>query len=278
MAKNRFGFSSKKSLRFSFLENLFLTKRQRFVVSVILLTLGLFYSEHLLGKSGFFVVFFLSLASSLLFFTSVYADIKENKSLIVYALPLFYYTLAIGLFYFLIPPRVISRFVITSLYAFGLYSLCLSQNIFIVASLRTIPLMSGARIVSLAITLVSFFFLSTVAFSLRLPLIFVIMLLFAFTFIATFQSIAVTFEKSIKKSLLWVLALTTCILEVSVILWFWPTMPTLIALFLTGLFYTLIGLTHAWFDKRLFRNVMWEYIWVAAIVLFVLILLTPWRG
>lgn len=90
---------------------------------------------------------------------------------------------------------------------------------------------------------------------------------------ATFQSIAVTFEKSIIKTINWVTVLALCLFELSIVLWFWPSTPTLISLFLTGIFYTIIGLSHAWFDRRLFRGVMWEYIWVGALVFFMLIFL-----
>ena len=70
----------------------------------------------------------------------------------------------------------------TSLYALGLYSLFLSQNIFTVSSIRTIALLSGARTVSLVLTLLSFFFLSNVVFSFHIN-IFLTLLLILYLFI-----------------------------------------------------------------------------------------------
>ena len=59
------------------------------------------------------------------------------------------------------------------------------------------------------------------------------------------------------------LSLTFCLVEVALFLWFRQASPTVLALFLTSIFYVLIGLTQAWFEKRLFRSVILEYFWVS---------------
>jgi len=74
----------------------------------------------------------------------------------------------------------------------------------------------------------------------------------------------------------WAGVVTLCLVELASVAWFWPSSPTVIALFLAGILYTMVGLSHVWFDKRLFRNVMWEYVWVGVIVFFVLLLFTSW--
>lgn len=259
-----------------------INKRQRFVISVIIAAFGLFMSENLLGRSGFYVTIFLSLLSGILFFASVFNDIRGKYSLSIFILPIFLYTLSVGLFYFLVPPRFLSRIIITALYALGLYSLYLSQNIHIVASLRTIPLLSGARIVSFIITVLSYFCLMAVIYTLnstlQLSIVITGLLVFVVSFLATFQSIAVAYEKSFRQSLLWSLPLALCLLEVGLLLWFWPTTPTVIAIFLTGFFYTIVGISHVWFDKRLFRGVIWEYIWVAVLIFSLLMVFTEWKG
>jgi hypothetical protein len=75
---------------------------------------------------------------------------------------------------------------------------------------------------------------------------------------------------------MWVSALTICIIEIATVLWFWPSSPTVISLFLTGFLYILAGLSHIWFEKRLFKGVLWEYVWVGFVVVLVLLLFTPW--
>lgn len=260
----------KRVLRFS------IDKRQKFVIAVILLSLGLFGAEFQFGKSGILIALLLGIMTDLFLYWSVREDLKGNFTLSLFILP-FFYSLAFGLFYFLVPARLLFRLILTGLYAFGMYSLFLSENIFIVSSIRTIALLSGARIVSFVITLISFFFLTNTIYTLHLPVYFILLIFIIYTFPLLYQSIwTYTLQKTPYPIRLWALALTVSLAEAAGIIWFWPTSPTVIALFLTGFLYTLVGLSHAWFEKRLFRSVMWEYVWVGATVFFVFILFTSW--
>ncbi len=254
------------------------SKRQRFIIAVVLLSFGLFASQHLFGRSGVFLTFFLSFLSVFFFFLTNYRDVRANFSPYLFVLP-FFYSLAFGLFYFLAPTRFLSRLLMTTMYAVGLYSLFLSENIFTVASMRTIALLSSARTVSFIITLLSYFFLTNVVFSLEFTALPKAIIIFVYTFFLAAQSIwSYTLEKFQSFHYLWVLAISCCFFEMAILLWFWPSDPTFIALFLTGLFYALVGLSHVWFDKRLFRNVLWEYIWVVVIVFCILFLFTSWKA
>ena len=252
------------------------TKRERLVAGVAILSIGLFISEYILGKSGIFMVFVLSLLADFFLFLALYEDLKENFYPQIFILP-FFYSLAFGLFYLLVPIRFLTRIVITSIYGVGLYSLFLSQNIFTVSSIRTIALLSSARTVSFAITLLTYFFLSNVVFSLHSNILITDLLIFAFSFPIILASLwNYTLEKSLKSNFIWTASLTGLIIESASILWFWPSTPTLISLFLTGIFYTLVGLSQAWFEKRLFRGVIVEYFWVSIVTFAVLIFFTIW--
>lgn len=278
MKNNVLAFFNRKKGSKTRKRELNITKRQRFVIAVLLLSLALFFTEHNLGKSGFYITIVISFITSILFFISMYKDIKGNINLQMFVLPCLY-TLAFGLFYFLVPARFISRVVLTSLYGIGLYSLFLSLNIYAVASIRTIALLSSARTVTFIITLISFFFLSNVLFTLRFSIIPTSILMYVFSFLLILQSIwTITLEKSITKHLAWVALQALCLMEVTLLLWFWPSTPTVISLFLTGFFYTIVGLSHIWYERRLFKGVIWEYLWVAVIVFFILIFFTSWNG
>ena len=158
------------------------------------------------------------------------------------------------------------------LYAFGLYSLLLSENIFIVSSIRTIALLSSARTDSFIVTLLSYFFMATVVFSLHLNIFITLLFMFAFSFPLIMHSIWThTLESDFRSHFEWVLLITVCIVEAALMLWFWSTTPTIIGLFLTCLFYILVGFSQVWLDKRLFKGVMWEYIWVTVIAFLVFI-------
>lgn len=259
-------------------ERIIVSKRQRFVIGVIILSLGFYFSENLFARSGIYMSFVLAIATNIFLLWASYRDIRENFSLSIFILP-FFYSLSFALFYFLAPGRLLTQFIVTPLYAIGLYSLFLSQNIFIVASARTIALLSGARIVSFIITLVSYFFLSTILFSLDISIIPIALMFFVVSFLLVMQNLwTITLERSIKTYSIWASILALCLVEIATVLWFWPTSSTVIAIFLTGFFYTIVGPAQIWLEKRLFRGVLWEYVWVGIIVFSILLSFTFWKG
>lgn len=266
-------FNSKKGKRtitFS------IDKRQKFVLGMLILSAILFLTEFQFGKLGLVVATFLALATEGILYWAIKDDLKENFSVNVFILP-FFYSLAFALFYFLVPTRLLFRLILTSFYAFGLYSLFLSQNIFIVSAIRTIALLSGARIVSFVLTLLSYFFLTNILLTLHLNILLILPILAIYTYPLIYQSLwTYNLQKNPIPMREWAGVLTLCIVETAAIVWFWPSSPTVIALFLAGFFYTLVGLSHVWFEKKLFRNVMWEYVWVGVIVFFVLLTFTSW--
>lgn len=259
------------------LSHITITKRQKFVFVVMFLTIGLFIAENLFGRSGIYIAILLAILTDVLFIIIMYPDLKGNFAPAMLILP-FLYSLSCGLFFFLAPPRFLTRFMMTLVYAVGLYSLFLSHNIFIVAAIRTIALLTGARIVSFILTILAFFFLTTVVFSLHLPILPVLALVFAYSFFLIIHALwTVSLEKKFFAFWQWNAILAFCVTEMALLIWFWPALYYFIAIFLTGFFYTVVGLSQAWFDKRLFRNVLWEYIWVSAIVLCILLFFTTWN-
>ena len=250
-------------------------KRQKFVLAVVILSLGLFFTEYQLTQWGIIVTLILPFLTALFLLWAIYDDLKESKLYQVFILP-FIYTFAFGFFYLLTPATFIIRLLLTAIYAFGLYSLYLSQNIFVVSSQRTIQLLSGARIVSFVITVISFFFLTNIVFSFHVVIFPVIALIAAYTYMLIYHSLWTYTLQKYSQSLIWVSALTACVIEVASLVWFWPSSPTVTALFLTGFFYAIVGVSHIWFEKKFFKGILWEYVWVGTIVFFVLLLFTQW--
>lgn len=256
--------------------NFSIDKRQKFVVAVIILFLGLFFAEFQFSKAGIFIAIALAFATNIFLWWAIRHDLKGNKAYHIFILP-FFYSLAFGFFYFLTPTAFLSRLLLTAIYAFGLYSLFLSQNIFIVSSVRTIQLLSGARIVSFVITLISYFFLNNIVLTFHISIIPIILLMLTYTYLLVYHSLwTYVLQRAQQPLALWSAALTVCLVEIATIVWFWPSNPTVIALFLTGFFYTIVGLSHIWFEKRLFKGILWEYVWVGTIVFFVLLAFTQW--
>ena len=255
-----------------------ITKRQKFLIAVVVLSAALFFSEYVFNTSAIFLAVGLGIATDVFLFLALYKDMRESFAAQSLVLP-FLCSIAFGLFYFLTPARFISRIILTSMYAISLYALFLSENIFLVASVRTIALLNSARIVTFVISLLSYFFLTNIIFTFRLSFIPTILLIAFFSLFFVIHGLwTYTLEKSLRRDGSWILIITLCLIELAGVLWFWPTTPTMVALFLTASFYTLTGLSHMWFDKRLFQSVFWEYAWVVGFACILLVWFTSWQG
>lgn len=258
-----------------FRKNLF-TKRQRFAAGVIILSLILFLMEHFLGRYALYLIFILAALTDVFVFWALRRDLKGNFTPQVFILP-FLYTLAFGLFYFSLPPRLLVEIFLTILYSVGLYSAFLSQNIFTVSSIRTIALLSSARTVSFVLSIFIYAFFTNTVFSSQLSFFIILPLIFTYSLLLVIHSLwTYTLERKVIAELKWGVMLSLCLTQMSFLLWFWPSKPLVISLFLTGFFYIIVGLSHLWFEKRLFKSVLWEYIWVAVFVFIVLVVFTSW--
>lgn len=254
-----------------------LNKRQKFVVAVFLLSCGVFLSEYFTGITltvAAIILAFLTVAFLLLILRK---DIKGSFFAPILILP-FFFTLAFPFFYALVPERLLSRIIVTGIYAFGLYSLFLTQNIFAVSGIRTINLLRSARIVAFVITLLVYYFLVNFIFSLRLPVLLTPLVILPLSFLMNIQSLwTYTLDSSqIKPIATFSLIISICIAQLSYVLILWPVNASIYSLFLAGIFYTYSGLCHAWLERRLFKGILWEYVWVGFISVLFLIIFSKW--
>lgn len=254
-----------------------LNKRQRFVAAVLALSAGVFLSEYFTGITITLTAVFLAVLTVLLLLLILRRDIRGTFYAPILILP-FFFTLAFPFFYALVPERLLSRVIITGIYAFGLYSLFLTQNIFAVSGIRTINLLRSARIVAFVLTLLVYYFLVNFIFSLRLPVVITPLIIFPVSFLMNIQSLwTYTLDPSqIKPIATFSSIISVSILELSYVLVLWPVNASVYALFLTGIFYTYSGLCHAWLERRLFKGILWEYVWVGFISVLFLIIFSKW--
>lgn len=254
-----------------------LNKRQKFVIAVGLLSVGVFVSEYFTGLRLTITAFALAAFTNIALLLVLRRDVKGTFYWPILILP-FFYTLAFPFFYTLVPERFISRLLIAFLYAFGLYSLFLTQNIFAVSGIRTINLLRSARIVAFVITLLVFYFLVNFIFSLRLPVFITPIFLFFISFFMNLQSLWTYSLDStqVKPIALFSTVIAFCVLQLSYVLILWPVNASVYSLFLTGIFYTYSGLCHAWLEKRLFKGILWEYVWVGFISVLFLVIFSKW--
>lgn len=254
-----------------------LNKRQKFVIAVLLLSGGVLMSEYFSGIKLLLASTGIAVATDLLLLFILRKDIKGTFVAPTLVLP-FFYTLAFPFFYTLVPTRLLSRLIITVIYAFGLYSLFLTQNIFAVSGIRTINLLRSARIVAFVITLLVFYFLVNFIFSLRLPVLLTPLIILPLSFLMNIQSLW-TYSldtTQVKAIALFSAAIAISILQLSYVLVLWPVNASVYSLFLTGIFYTYSGLCHAWLERRLFKGILWEYIWVGFISVLFLVIFSKW--
>lgn len=254
-----------------------LNKRQRLVLSVFILSLSFFLLQFLDGVYLFISILILALLTDLFLFFVLRKDVKGTFFYPILVLP-FFFSLSFPFFYTLVPDRLISQLIITVLYSFGLYALFLTQNIFAISGIRTINLLRSARIVSFVLTLLVLFFLFNFAFSLRQIYFITPVLTFIVSLFMSFESLwSYSLDKSqIKEIAFSALVISLAITQLSFVLAIWPVNAAIYSLFLTGIFYTYSGLVHTWLERRLFKGILWEYIWVGLISVLFLVVFSRW--
>ncbi len=254
-----------------------LTKRQKFIASSVLLSLG-FVGIRFLGDDYRFLGIGILAILSVLSFVWSLDGLGFNATLLVLILPAFF-TLGVGLFWFLLPATVFARIPIIILYGIGLYALSLTMNIFTVSSIRTIALARAAKGVGFVLTLFAGFLLYDAILSLRSSWYLTSIIIFLVSFPLFLQGLWSSklmrqFEKGL---ILYSVILAYGIMVIAMLLYFWPVSVVEGAIFLTVSMYVLLGLGQSDQEGRLFRQTVREYLVVGIIVFLALVVFTSWR-
>ncbi|OGH17016.1 MAG: hypothetical protein A3C30_02070 [Candidatus Levybacteria bacterium RIFCSPHIGHO2_02_FULL_40_18] len=241
------------------------------------MSIGIFISTYLSGINLIITSIFLSFLGIILLYFTLRSDISGTFYYPILILP-FFFTISFSLFYPLIPARLLTRIIVVLLYAFGLYSLFLTQNIFAVSAIRTITLLRSARIVSFVLTIVVLFLLTNIIFSLRLSFFITPIVISILTFLLNFQSLWVysLSREFIRESFISSLLVSLALGQLAFVLNLWPVTAAIYSIFITGIFYAYSGLTHAWIEKRLFKGILWEYVWVGFLAILILVFFSNW--
>lgn len=258
-----------------------MTKRQRFVITSILLSLGFVGISsgylNIEGQNRFLSVFGLSILTLILFIWSLREGLGRNLTLLVLILPVLY-TIGVGVFWFLIPSHILAKIPVVVLYGLGIYALCLTSNIYTVASVRTIALLRAARGVGFVLTLLTFFLIFDAILSIRINLVlqFIFVFLVSFPlFMQGFWSIPLSTTMNRKLAgITFVSSLATA--QVALSLYFWPVTVVVGSLFLTALCYVLLGLGQAYLEGKLFKQTIREYLLLGALVFIGMLIVTTW--
>lgn len=256
-----------------------MSKRQRFVITSLILSLGFIGIQFLENKYRFPSIGLLSLLTAILFSWSLIEGLGKNMTLLALVLPTLF-TLGVGIFWFLLPASVFTRIPIVLFYGLGIYALCLTSNIFTVAAIRTIALLRAARGVGFVLTLITSFLIFDAILSLKTPLFLTFILSLLGSFPLLLQGLwSAALEIRLSKELLIPSAIFSLIVgEIAASLFFWPVTVVVGSLFLTVSIYVLLGLGQAKLETRLFSQTVREYLLVGFLVFIGMFLATHWGG
>ena len=266
------------------------SKRQKIILTSILLTLGLISTQLINFNLRFKFLLMLGAGSFALTFWALLEGFMEGvhrkrfpfnlaKAIILLILPTFF-TLAVASFYFLLPVRWLTRIPVAIGFGLIYYLLLLAQNIFSIASIRTIPLYRAASTLSLVCTVLTAFLIFVVIHSFDLLFIWNGLLILILSFLLTLQMLWTVEMGEIpsKKLILQSQIISLSLGEIALSLSFWPLNHIMWSLILTSVMYSLLGVVTHFMRGKLTRRIGWEYVVVSGFFLLVAFLTTSWVG
>lgn len=256
-----------------------MSKRTKFILTSVLLSVGFIAINFLDNQYRYYSIGILGISTMVLFGLSLREGLGRNATLLTLILPTFF-TLGVGLFWFLLPATIFTRIPVIIMYGFGLYFLALTANIFTVSAMRTIALARAARGVGFVLTLLTSFLLFDAILSLRADLLVTAVLSAVISFPLFLQGLWVSvLDRHLSvEMILYSLVLSTGVVQVQVMLYFWPVSVVVGSIFLTVAIYILLGLGQAQMEGRLFKKTLKEYLTIGLIVFIAMLAATKWGG
>lgn len=252
-------------------------KRRRFIVASLLLSLVMLFSSFLsFNQLKYFLPVFALLTYGAVFF-ALLEGLAGPEWLMLFIHPL-YFTLAFNLFYFLLPVRWLTRIPFVFLYGLAIYAILLSANIFNVGAAKSIQLFRVAFSVNFLLLTITAFLVFSLILSLKLTFFLNFLLIFFLTFPLVLHFLwsinpSTTFKRDLGR---YVGLICLFLGEVGMVFAFMPLRSIIFALLLTGCFYSLLGLSQAYLEGRLFASRIREFIFVLICVLVVVLLTVRW--
>lgn len=252
-------------------QNLTMTKRRKFLLVSILLSIGLIIVQRLPVESRYSAIVFFAISAYLLTAWSLFKDLKGVNWIVNLILPTLY-PVSVALFYFLLPQAAATRMVVVVLFAISMYALLLTSNIFAVATTRTIQLLRAARAVGFLLSILTSAFLFHVIFSLRLAGWAIGLLVFAVSLPILWQGVwSYVASSTIKREFYYGLVGAVVISEMAIALSYWLIGVPLASVVLAMGMYVVLGLFQHDTEGRLFARTIQEYLGFAGIVFAVVI-------
>ncbi|MDO8638031.1 MAG: hypothetical protein Q7R43_00520 [Candidatus Daviesbacteria bacterium] len=255
-----------------------LNKREKIVIASAILSVGLISTQLVPFYLTYRFIIGLTILAYIVSFWTLREGMDRLKAVILLILPTLF-TLAISSYYFLLPVRWLTRLPVAFLFGITFYFLLLSQNVFNVASSRTIPLYRVASTTILILTLITAFSLFNVMFSFHMLFIWNGLGIFLISFPLILQVIwSIEMEKLSSLIIVYTSILSLLIAELGVILSFWPMSTSMSSLVLSTGLYISLGISTHTFRERLNRGVVWEYFGWGVLIFIIAFFATSWKG
>ncbi len=255
-----------------------LGKRQKIIITSIILSFGLLYTQLVPIYLTYHFIFGLSVLALLLSIWALWEGLSRLKAMVLLILPTLF-TLAVAGYYYLLPVVWLTRFSVAAAFGLSFYCLLLSQNVFNVSSIRTIPLYRAASTVAFTFTLITAFLLFNVILSFEMIFFWNGVAVFLLCLPLILQVLwSIEMEGVNSQILLTGIFLSLVLGEIGLALSFWPLSGPMASLILSTVLYVVLGImTHSIRD-RLSKNAVYEYIVVGAVVFLVAMFTTSWTG
>jgi hypothetical protein len=253
-------------------------RREKFVITAIMLSLGLLGVQYLPLDWRYWAVAGFSLLSYVVAAWALSDDLQKHEWLTVVPFPTLY-AASVGLFYFLLPENLLSKFFILGLFGVGMYALLLTANIFSVAKGRTIQLLHAAHAIALLFTLLTSLLFTNTIFSLRLPFYWNGLLVGLVHFPLILMSLwSVELESRVPRTLTSLSGvLTLLLMEIAIVLSLYPFSVWNMALFIMAILYVGLGVLHSYLKGRLFQTALREYSFLVAFIILMFFVLFPYK-
>lgn len=256
-----------------------LTKRQKIVISTIFISINLLVTFLVGPELRLKSMLTLLVLTYLLSLWSLWEGLTPIKAFVLLTLPAMY-AFAMSSAYFVLPIRWLTRLPVIIFFGFSFYLLLLSQNIFNVASIRTIPLYRAASTVSFVATIFTALVAYTVIYTLRWLFLWNGLAAAAVSFPLILQNIwSVEMEDKVSApALMQGLVISLIIGEIAVAFSFWPMQPLTWAIALVTTLYVILGIFLQYLRKRLSGEEVRVYLLVGGIIWSAIFLFTSWTG
>lgn len=255
--------------------NLFfgIEKRVRFIISTLIMTAILMVSTFFFFDKVYFFLPLLIAAAYICTYFSILEGITKVEWITLFFMPVMV-TVAFYLFYFLFPTRWITRIPFLVIYGISMYAMLLVSNIFNVGVEKSLQLYRAAFSVNYFYQSVVVFLFANLILSFKLHFIPAGILFFVLgTAVAMHLFWSIKLEMYFERRLAaYALFVGFVLFQTAIVSSFIPLQASVMALFLSTMFYCVGGLTYLYLDERLFKETIREYIFVLGFVLALTIL------